>query len=302
MSISRKSMPSLEAEALFREWWTLDTNTPSNLLHFQCPTVVITAEKVEVQDLKLMYNMWDSYTSLWTGTRLHSFLNKSTGTISVASSVGNLDGRWYSGSWHHSCMYMSWLQGYIYWWGEEYVSGCDYLVHCNMSDFSSTEIAYLELHFNNWGILLQKVMAQKLNKLHLNRLSHKEQCVLPTFNRVMSEEHNHFNLENPLDYAFLSLSGCYWLPYGPFSDNSITVGDLHVAKHTLGFKPKHMSGIFCLLVTILMLGNIQFLKANHQDISAYIYNLQAVDITTQLLGVSSKDLNQTFTNKTNYVH
>ena len=142
MSISRKSMPSLEAEALFREWWTLDTNTPSNLLHFQCPTVVITAEKVEVQDLKLMYNMWDSYTSLWTGTRLHSFLNKSTGTISVASSVGNLDGRWYSGSWHHSCMYMSWLQGYIYWWGEEYVSGCDYLVHCNMSDFSSTEIAY----------------------------------------------------------------------------------------------------------------------------------------------------------------
>ena len=161
---------------------------------------------------------------------------------------------------------------------------------------------YLELHYNNWGILLQKVMAQKLNKLHLNRLSHKEQCVLPTFNRVMSEEHNHFNLENPLDYAFLSLSGCYWLPYGPFSDNSITVGDLHVAKHTLGFKPKHMSGIFRLLVTILMLGNIQFLKANHQDISAYIYNLQSVDITTQLLGVSSKDLNQTFTNKTNYVH
>lgn len=40
------------------------TNTPSNLLHSQCHTVVIAAEEVlreevEVQDLKLMRIVWD---------------------------------------------------------------------------------------------------------------------------------------------------------------------------------------------------------------------------------------------------
>ena len=118
---------------------------------------------------------------------------------------------------------------------------------------------------------------------------------------VKSEECNHFNLEDPLDYALLASSGCYCLPYGPFSDDAITMEDLCAAMCTLGFKPKHMSGIFS-LVAILMLGNIQFGKANHQDISAYISYSQVVDLDAWFLGVSSEDLSQMPTNRTNYVH
>ena len=38
----------------------------------------------------------------------------------------------------------------------------------------------------------------------------------------------------------------------------------------LGFKPKHLSSIFGLLVAILLLGNPQFGEADARDVSAYV--------------------------------
>jgi chitin synthase len=77
--------------------------------------------------------------------------------------------------------------------------------------------------------------------------------------------------------------------------------DLHAAMRTLGFKPKHMTSIFSLLVAILLLGNLQFGEADHTDVSAYISNPPVLDHVARLLGISPEDLTQTLTNKTSYV-
>jgi chitin synthase len=76
--------------------------------------------------------------------------------------------------------------------------------------------------------------------------------------------------------------------------------DLRTVMKTLGFKPKHLTSIFSLLVTIL-LGNLQFGEADHSDVSAHISNTQVLDHVARLLGISSEDLSLTLTNKTSYV-
>ena len=87
---------------------------------------------------------------------------------------------------------------------------------------------------------------------------------------AMLEEQDHFYLEDPLDYMLLTSSGCYCLPVGPFSDDSIAMDELCAAMRTLGFKPKHMTSIFSLLVAILLLGNLEFREADHTDVSTHI--------------------------------
>ena len=91
------------------------------------------------------------------------------------------------------------------------------------------------------------------------------------------------------------------MPSGPLSDGSIAMEDLHVAMRMLGFKPKHISSIFGLLVAILLLGNIQFTEGDACDVSTYVANLLILEQIARLLGVPSEDLAQTLTNKTNYV-
>ena len=94
-------------------------------------------------------------------------------------------------------------------------------------------------------------------------------------------ERDHFNLEDVSDYALLASSGCYRLPSGPFNDDSIAMAELRVALRTLGFKPKHMTSIFSLLVAILLLGNLQFGDAH--DISAHVSNPHVLDQAPRLL-------------------
>jgi chitin synthase len=77
--------------------------------------------------------------------------------------------------------------------------------------------------------------------------------------------------------------------------------ELRAAFKTLGFKPKHLSSIFSLLVAILLLGNLQFGEADARDVSAYIVNTPVLDQIARLLGVPSDDLAQTLTNRTSYV-
>jgi chitin synthase len=79
-----------------------------------------------------------------------------------------------------------------------------------------------------------KVLTFGLDKTLLNCLNHEE-C---TYRVTTPAERDHFNLEDVSDYALLASSGCYRLPSGPFSDNSIAMAVLRVAMRTLGFKPK----------------------------------------------------------------
>src|ERR1700679_3404048 len=155
-----------------------------------------------------------------------------------------------------------------------------------MNPNASRHGRYLELHFNERGrISATKVLTFSLDKTRLNRLTHEE----------------HTYLEDVSDYALLASSGCYRLPSGPFSDDSIAMADLRVAMWTLGFKPTHMSSIFTLLVAILLLGNLQFTNGDAHDVSAHVSNPHVLDQIARLLGVSAEELGQVFTNKTNYV-
>ena len=174
-----------------------------------------------------------------------------------------------------------------------------------MNPNASRHGRYLELHFNERGrISSAKVLTFGLDKTRLNRLTHEERTYHVFYQFLAGTtpvERDHFNLEDVSDYALLASSGCYRLPSGPFSDDAIAMGDLRVAMRTLGFKPKHMTSIFSLLVAILLLGNLQFADGDAHDVSAHVSNPHVLDQAARLLGVSPEELDQIFTNKTSYV-
>jgi chitin synthase len=174
-----------------------------------------------------------------------------------------------------------------------------------MNPNASRHGRYLELHFNERGrISAAKVLTFGLDKTRLNRPTHDE-CTYHVFYQFLAgttpAERDHFNLEDVSDYTLLASSGCYLLPSSPFSNDSIAMADLRVAIRTLGFKPKHMSSIFSLLVAILLLGNLQFTNGDAHDVLAHVSNPHILDQLARLLGVSAEELGQVFTNKTNYV-
>ena len=174
-----------------------------------------------------------------------------------------------------------------------------------MNPNASRHGRYLELHFTERGrISGGKVLTYALEKSRVNRLTHEERT-FHVFYQLLAgsttEERDRFQLEDPSDYALLASSGCYRLPSGPFSDDSIAMEELRAAMKTLGFKPKHNASIFGLLVAILTLGNIEFGEGDARDVSAYVSNPLVLDQTARLLGVSSEELGEIMTNKTTYV-
>ncbi|PPQ74695.1 hypothetical protein CVT26_007605 [Gymnopilus dilepis] len=174
-----------------------------------------------------------------------------------------------------------------------------------MSPNASRHGRYLELHFNERGrISAAKVLTFGLDKSRLTRLTHEERTYHIFYQFLAGAtpaERDSFNLEDPSDYALLASSGCYRLPAGPFSDDSIAMGELRSAMRTLGFKVKHMTSIFSLIVAILLLGNVQFAEGDAHDVSASVSNPHVLEQAARLLGVSSEDLAQILTNKTSYV-
>ncbi|KAK0190305.1 glycosyltransferase family 2 protein [Armillaria mellea] len=166
-----------------------------------------------------------------------------------------------------------------------------------MSPNASRHTRYLELHFNDRGRISSA-------KSRLNRLTQEERSYHIFYQFLAgatTTERDNLNIEDPSDYALLASSGTYRLPAGPFSDDSIAMGDLRQAMRILGFKPKAMSCIFSTLMAILLLGNLQFHDGDTHDFAAYVANAPVLDHVARLLGVISEDLTQTLTNKTSYV-
>ncbi|KAF9647836.1 P-loop containing nucleoside triphosphate hydrolase protein [Thelephora ganbajun] len=164
---------------------------------------------------------------------------------------------------------------------------------------------YLQLFFNNRGrIAAAKVLTYGLDKSRLNHLSHEERTYHVFYQLLAGatpQERDLWGLEDISDYILLASSGCYRLPAGPFSDDSIAYGDLRAALRVLGFRPKNISSMFSLLVAILVLGNLEFFEADAKDVSAYIANMPVLEHAARLLGVPVEDLTQALTNKTSYV-
>ena len=174
-----------------------------------------------------------------------------------------------------------------------------------MNPNASRHGRFFELHFNDRGrISGAKVLTYGLDKSRLNRLSHEERTYHVFYQFLAGAtpaERDFFALEDPSDYSLLASSGTYRLPSGPFSDDAIAMDQLREDMQTLGFKPKHMTSIFSLLVAILLLGNLQFAEGDASDVPAYVTSLPVLDHVSRLLGVASDDLAQTLTNKTSYV-
>ncbi|KAI9508915.1 glycosyltransferase family 2 protein [Russula earlei] len=174
-----------------------------------------------------------------------------------------------------------------------------------MNPNASRHGRYFELHFNDRGrISGAKVLTYGLDKSRLNRLSHEERTYHVFYQFLAGAtptERDFFALEDPSEYALLASSGTYRLPSGPFSDDAIAMDQLREDMKTLGFKSKHMTSIFSLLVAILLLSNLRFADGDARDVPAYVINMPVLDHISKLLGVASEDLAQTLTNKTNYV-
>ncbi|KAI0337964.1 glycosyltransferase family 2 protein [Trametopsis cervina] len=174
-----------------------------------------------------------------------------------------------------------------------------------MNPNASRHGRYLELHFNDKGrISGAKVLTYGLEKSRLNKLSHEERTFHVFYQFLAGstpQERDRFALEDPSDYALLASSGCYRLPAGPFSDDSIAMEELRSSMKTLGFKPKHIASIFSLLVAILLLGNVQFGEGDARDVSAYVSNMLVLEQAAGLLGVAPDELAEALTNKTSYV-
>lgn len=166
---------------------------------------------------------------------------------------------------------------------------------------------YTELSFNEKGrIASAKILAYGLDKSRLNRLTHEERS-FHVFYQLLAgaspEERDALGIEDVSDYALLASSGCYRLPAGPFSDDTIQMGELRDALRALGFKPKNSFAIFQFLIAILVIGNLQFSDTDSRrgEEPAIISNPQVLDHVSHLLGVQPEDLQHALTNRSNYV-
>ncbi|KAG8937086.1 hypothetical protein FRC02_006286 [Tulasnella sp. 418] len=166
---------------------------------------------------------------------------------------------------------------------------------------------YLELQFSDRGrIAGAKTLLFGLDKSRLIRLGHEERSFHIFYQLIAGaypEERDQFYLEDPSEYALLASSGCYRLPAGPFSDDSVAMEEVRAAFKLLGFKSKNVASIFNLLVVILLLGNIQFydVVATNKDQPARITNPEVLERAAHHLSISAEDLAQALVNKTNYV-
>ncbi|KAG7097579.1 hypothetical protein E1B28_004916 [Marasmius oreades] len=174
-----------------------------------------------------------------------------------------------------------------------------------MNPNASRHSRYIELHFTPRGrISSAKALTFGLDKSRVNRLTHEERSFHVFYQFIAgctSAERDALSIEDVSDYALLASSGTYRLPAGPFSDDSIAMGDLRAAMRTLGFKPKATQSIFSLLITILLLGNLHFVDGDMHDVSAYVSNPQVLEQVSRLLGVAPEEFSQVLTNKTSYV-
>lgn len=174
---------------------------------------------------------------------------------------------------------------------------------------ASRHSTFLELHFSATGRLAgAKVLAFGLDKSRVRKLA-KEERTYHAFYQLLAgatnEERTALSLlDDYTSYSLFQTSGCYHLPAGPGSDDSIAFDELRAAMKVLGFKPRYISAIFRLLSAILLLGNITFEDRGERDLSsesAWVANRETLDAAAELLGISATDLERGLTNRVRWV-
>lgn len=168
---------------------------------------------------------------------------------------------------------------------------------------------YMELHFTTQGRLgAVKLLTFGLDKSRLSAPLQSEERTFHIFYQLLAgatyEERELLQLQDVTSYALLASSGCYRLPGGPSSDDSIAMEDLRTAMKVLGFKQKQMTAIFSLLSAILLLGNITFAAPGTFEGSneaAKVTNPPVLDQVAEFLGVSTEELGQALTSKSRMI-
>ncbi|KAH6891643.1 chitin synthase 6 [Coprinopsis sp. MPI-PUGE-AT-0042] len=128
-------------------------------------------------------------------------------------------------------------------------------------------------------------------------------------NGATAEERDYFGLEDMSDYKLLSSSGCYRLSSatGMFlsPDDSIGMVETRASLAALGFKPKHLSSIFTLLTSILLLGNLEFAYQDEgvaqRSSQAYVTNPTVLAQAARLLGVGEEELSAVLTTRMRWI-
>lgn len=149
-----------------------------------------------------------------------------------------------------------------------------------------------------------------LNKTRAVRLERDERS-FHVFYQLLAgaspDERDQLDLEDPTAYEVLARSGCYRLPGGPFSDDSTQFDELRVAMANLGFKAKHLHSIFSMLVTILLLGNIEFTDPSsagtvtYDSAQVHHHSRPVLEQVAARLGLAPEDLEQALTNETRWI-
>lgn len=168
---------------------------------------------------------------------------------------------------------------------------------------------YVELHFTTQGRLgAVKLLTFGLDKSRLSAPLKSEERTFHIFYQLLAgatyEERESLKLQDVTSYALLASSGCYRLPGGPSSDDSIAMEELRIAMKVLGFKQKQSMAIFSLLSAILLLGNVNFTapgtgEGTHE--AAKVANPLVLDQVAEFLGVSTEELEQALTSKSRMI-
>ncbi|KAK4705525.1 chitin synthase, partial [Phenoliferia sp. Uapishka_3] len=173
---------------------------------------------------------------------------------------------------------------------------------------ASRHATFMELHFSNTGrIAGAKVLAFGLDKTRVTKLARDERtyhCFYQLLAGATVEERTALGLlDDFTSYALFQSSGCYRLPSGPGSDDSIAFEDLRAALKVLGFKPRHVSSIFRLLSAILLIGNLTFEDPDHiqSTESCFVSNRDVLASAAGLLGIEPEDLERGLTNRVRWV-
>jgi chitin synthase len=170
------------------------------------------------------------------------------------------------------------------------------------NDNASRHARFLSLHFtpSKGRIAGAKFITFNLDKSRPSTKHRAEERTFHIFyqflNGATAEERDYFGLEDMSDYKLLSSSGCYRLSSatGMFLslDESIGMVQTRASLAALGFKPKHLSFIFTLLTSILLLDNLEFA---YQDegvaerlAQAYATNPTVLAQAARLLGVGEE--------------
>ncbi|KAJ9124372.1 hypothetical protein QFC22_001172 [Naganishia vaughanmartiniae] len=177
---------------------------------------------------------------------------------------------------------------------------------------------YLELFFSssqdplrsNGRLTGAKVLTFGLNKTRAVKLERDERS-FHVFYQLLAgaspDERHRLDLEDPSAYQVLARSGCYRLPGGPFSDDSTQFDELRIAMANLGFKAKHLQSIFSMLVTILLLGNIEFTDppsagtVTYDSAQVHHHSRPILEQVAHRLGLEPDQLEHALTNETRWI-